>query len=207
MQIEVLPSSIIRVSRDLEPSFCSWYREGCVCVFCLILCDPMNCSLPDSSVHGIFQARILEWVAFPTPGNLTDTTLTNGDFHYKCKCILQKGNINLGRGFPLAQDLTYTLQCRRYVFDSWVGKIPWRREWQPTPVFLPAESQGQRSLAGYSPQGHKELDTTERLSTHTSNLVWRPVLCLLKNNQPKIIHIPKRLILEWQILLPFSMID
>ena len=121
MQIEVLPSSIIRVSRDLEPSFCSWYREGCVCVFCLILCDPMNCSLPDSSVHGIFQARILEWVAFPTPGNLTDTTLTNGDFHYKCKCILQKGNINLSRGFPLAQALTYTLQCRRYVFDFWVG--------------------------------------------------------------------------------------
>ena len=36
-----------------------------------------------------------------------------------------------------------------------------RRTWQPTPVFLPRESQGQRSLAGYSPQGHKELDTTE----------------------------------------------
>ena len=36
-------------------------------------------------------------------------------------------------------------------FDSWVGKIPWRRAWQPTPVFLPDESHGQRSLAGYSP--------------------------------------------------------
>ena len=51
-----------------------------------------------------------------------------------------------------------TCQCRRCGFDSWVGKISWRREWQPTPVFLPEESHGQRSLAGYSPWGCKELD-------------------------------------------------
>ena len=42
------------------------------------------------------------------------------------------------------------LQCRRPGFDPWVGKIPWRRKWQPTPIFLPGESQGQRSLGGYS---------------------------------------------------------
>ena len=48
---------------------------------------------------------------------------------------------------------------------SWVGKIPWRKKWQPTPVFLPGKSRGQRSLVGYSPRGHKELDTTEY--THT----------------------------------------
>ena len=47
-----------------------------------------------------------------------------------------------------------------------VGKIPWRRKWQPTPVFLPGESRGQRILAGYSPWGYKELDMTEQL-THT----------------------------------------
>ena len=47
------------------------------------------------------------------------------------------------------------------VFDPCVRKIPWRRSWQPTPVFLPGESHGQRSLAGYSPWGHKELDMTE----------------------------------------------
>ena len=46
----------------------------------------------------------------------------------------------------------------------WVGKIPWRREWQPTPVFLPGEYHGQRSLVGYSPWGCKESDTTERLT-------------------------------------------
>ena len=43
-------------------------------------------------------------------------------------------------------------------FNPWVRKISWRRAWQPTPVFLPRELHGQRSLAGYSPWGHKELD-------------------------------------------------
>ena len=61
-------------------------------------------------------------------------------------------------------------QCRRHKrhwFEPWLGKIPWRRKWQPTPVFLPGKFHGQRRLAGYSPKGHKELDTTEQLSTHT----------------------------------------
>ena len=45
-------------------------------------------------------------------------------------------------------------------FDPWVRKIPWRREWLPTSVFLPGKPHGQRSLAGYSPRVHKKLDTT-----------------------------------------------
>ena len=48
--------------------------------------------------------------------------------------------------------------------SSWVRKIPWRREWLPTAIFLPGESHGQRSLVGYSPRGHKESDRTERLT-------------------------------------------
>ena len=52
-------------------------------------------------------------------------------------------------------------RCRRCRFDPWVRKIPWRRAWQLTPVFLPGESHGQRSLVGYSPWGHRESDTTE----------------------------------------------
>ena len=51
-------------------------------------------------------------------------------------------------------------------FDSWVGKIPWRRKWQSTPTLLPGKPQGQRSLIGYSPWGRKESDTTERLHFH-----------------------------------------
>ena len=51
------------------------------------------------------------------------------------------------------------LRCRRPGFHSWFGKIPWRSEWQPTPVFLPGKFHGQRSLGGYSPCGGKESDT------------------------------------------------
>ena len=49
---------------------------------------------------------------------------------------------------------------RDSVFDLWVRKILWRREWQSTPGFLPGEFHGQRNLVGYSPWGHKELDVT-----------------------------------------------
>ena len=57
-------------------------------------------------------------------------------------------------------------QSKRPGFDPWVGKIPWRRKWQHTPVFLPEKPHGQKSLVGYSPKGQKELDTTKWLSTH-----------------------------------------
>ena len=52
-------------------------------------------------------------------------------------------------------------QCRRLRFDPWVGKMPWRRGWLPSPVFWPGEFHGQRSLAGYSSSSCKELDWTE----------------------------------------------
>ena len=63
-----------------------------------------------------------------------------------------------------AQVVNYPLQYKRPGFDPWVRKIPWRRARLPTPVFLPAESDVERSLAGYSPWGHKELDSIERLT-------------------------------------------
>ena len=60
-----------------------------------------------------------------------------------------------------------TCQCSRHKrcrFHPWVREIPWGREWQPTPEFLPGEFHGQRSLGVFSPWGHKESDTTEQLS-------------------------------------------
>ena len=54
----------------------------------------------------------------------------------------------------------FCFQCRRCVFNPWVGKIPFRRAWQPTPLFLPEEFYGQRSLVVYSPWGCKESDRT-----------------------------------------------
>ena len=63
----------------------------------------------------------------------------------------------------MAQTVKNLPAVQRPGFNPWVGKIPWRRKWQPTPVFLPGESHGQRSLVGYSPRGHRE-SKTERLS-------------------------------------------
>ena len=57
-----------------------------------------------------------------------------------------------------------TCQCRKHKrnrFSPLVRKIPWRREWQPTPAFLPGKFHGQRSLAGYGPWGCKKSDTTK----------------------------------------------
>ena len=70
----------------------------------------------------------------------------------------------LPRAPVVAQMVKDCLKCGRPMFDPWVGKIPWRRKWQPTPVFLPGESHRQRSLVVYGPWGCKELNTTEWLT-------------------------------------------
>ena len=61
-------------------------------------------------------------------------------------------------------------RCKRCRFDPWVKKIPWRKAQQPTPVFLPEESHGQRSLAGYSPWVAKSWTRLKWLSIHTHNI-------------------------------------
>ena len=63
----------------------------------------------------------------------------------------------------MASLVAQRLKCLPAMRDTWVVKIPGRRKWQPTPVFLPGESYGRRSLVGYSPQGRKDSDTTEQL--------------------------------------------
>ena len=72
----------------------------------------------------------------------------------------------LAWGISWTEELDGCQKCRRPMFYPWVENIPWSRKWLPTTVFLPKEFHGQRSLAGYSPWSHKELDTTELL-THT----------------------------------------
>jgi len=69
--------------------------------------------------------------------------------------------------------LGISVRCRRPRFDPFIGKIPGRREWLPTPAFLPEESHGQRSLMGYSPWGCKESDSTEQPRHKTDT---KPVL-------------------------------
>ena len=72
-------------------------------------------------------------------------------------------------GLKLKLELHYfghPVPCKRHRFDPWVGKIPWRRAWQPTPVFLPGESHGQRNLAGCSHRVAQSQTRWKQLSTH-----------------------------------------
>ena len=79
------------------------------------------------------------------------------------KCGREEGNLlsqhlKLRRGLPRwLSGKESTCRCRSCRFDPWVRKIPWRRKQQPTPVFLPGEFHGQRSLVSYSPWGHKKV--------------------------------------------------
>ena len=85
---------------------------------------------------------------------------------------------------PLLRTLTSLVACNggSSSFNPWVRKIPCKKEWQPIPVFLSGESHGQRSLAGYSPWGHKESDMTEWLTLSLSQTIYR-----IKQNYWKII--------------------
>ena len=64
--------------------------------------------------------------------------------------------------------------------DPWVRKIPWRREWLPSPVSLPGESHGQRSLVGCSPWGRKESDTTDQLTLSSINKLLKGTMTNLR---------------------------
>ena len=110
---------------------------------CPTLSDPMDCSPPGSSVRGIFQARVPEWGA-----------IAFSKYHIEGSKNIKKLN---------------TLFMFIELASSKAGICPyseslWSRRWQPTPVFLPGESHGQRNLVGYSPWDHKEWDMTERLT-------------------------------------------
>ena len=140
--------------------------ESEVAQSCPTLSDPMDCTLPGSSVHGIFQARVLEWGAIAFSVLLIRLLLIDilasretGKRNVLARLIATLGvgkkAINVEEGFPGGvSGKEPVCQCRRHKrhgFDTWVGKIPWRRAWQATPIFLPRESHGQGTLAGYSP--------------------------------------------------------
>ena len=88
---------------------------------------------------------------------MTAVATSWGKIHYRSAPLLlgSPGGSVVKSASLIAQLVKNPLQCRRPGFDSWFGKTPWRRKWQSTPVYLPGESHGQRSLVGYSPWGRK----------------------------------------------------
>ena len=91
------------------------------------------------------------------------------------------------RASLVAQLVNGLLHCRWPGFDPRVGKIPWRRKWQPTPEFLPGEFHGQRTLVGYSPWGHKESGMTELLTLLL--YIWKFLIHILLKPSLKILSI------------------
>ena len=118
------------------------------------LCSLMDCSMPGFPVlhHLLEFAQIqVHWI---------------GDAIQPFHPLLPFAALLRFPGGTSGKESTY--QCRRHRrcgFSLWVNKIPWRRKWQFTSVFLPGKSHGQRNLAGYSPCGCIELDLIEQLST------------------------------------------
>ena len=138
---------------------------------------------PGSLVHGILQARILGWVAIPSPGDLPNAGIESGLLHRRWVGSL----LSEPPGKPEAVTslfclLTFTnYSCMQiynfgpssdiwlYFYDCTYNSstyLEWGGKWQPTVVFLPGESHGQRSLVGYSPRGRKESGMTEWLNNN-----------------------------------------
>ena len=98
----------------------------------------------------------------------------SGTLHYHKSDLL---NRSIKQIFPSGSVVRIHLQCRRHGFDPWVRKIPWRRKQQPTPVFLPGISHGQRSLAGYSPRGCKRVG--HKWVTKQQQQTTKQIICIM----------------------------
>ena len=145
--------------------------------------------LQPTRLHGIFQARVLEWAAIAFSAVSTVQQSESAicihicplfwiSFPFRSPQKIEQSSLCCTVGSPQLSIFTQyqwvsgkesTCQCmrhRRRRFDAWVGSIPWRRKWQPTPVFLPGKFHGQRNLAGYSPWGCKDSDTIEHTCMH-----------------------------------------
>ena len=120
-------------------------------------CDPTDCSPPGSCVHGISQARILEWVAMPLQRDLPNTGIKPKSSTLQADSLLSEPPGKLSISKASTSNAGDCRQFRRSGFNPWVRNILWRRKWQLTLVFLPGKSHGQRCLVGYSPWDHKRV--------------------------------------------------
>ena len=165
---------------------------------CLTLCDPIDGNPPGSPVPGILQERTLEWVAISLsnawkwkpkvkllscvrlqqPHGLQPTRLLHPwDFPGKstgvgCHCVCRTLKMWQRPSHNIKSEmLDINMTCHKITLMTRLrcmcAKL-WRRRWHPTPVLLPGNSHGQRSLVGCSPLGHEESDTTEWLHIHFS---------------------------------------
>ena len=154
--------------------------ESEVAQLCLTRSDPMDCSLQVAPPSMGFSRQELGAIAFSLATFNRDSNMFN------------KQHMGLPRWHSGKESAGQCRRCRRRWFNPWLGKIAWRRKWQPTPVFLPGKSHGQRNLAGYSPRGGKrvghELATKQQQKVlHASRAELRTV-----NWITRLCHCPRR---------------
>ena len=130
-------------------------------------------------VHGVTESWIwyiqswsplgwTGWISLQSKGLsrvFSNTTVQKHQFFNVQPSLWFNSHIHFSGG---SDGKSVCLQCRRLGFTPWVGKIPWQRKGQPTPILLSGKFHGWRNLVGYSPWGRKESDTTERLHFHFS---------------------------------------
>ena len=132
---------------------------------------------PSPTLICFHRSNLVIWRGMPHPRH-GQPKWADCCFHIKSLSFCFSGGSVVKK--PPANEGDY-LPCRRPGFDPWVGRIPWRREWLSTPVFLPGESHGQRSLAGYS---WKESDMTERLNHYHHRMISDSYLQLCLSRLP-----------------------
>ena len=141
---------------------------------CPPLCDPMDCSLPGSSVHGVSLSKntavschaLLQGI-FPTWGsNLYILSHALAGWFFTSNATWEALSLPQICFYVWVRNIPWWLSgiesaCqrrshRRHRFDPWIRKIPWRKAWQPTPVFLPGESPWTEGPGGLQSLGYKE---------------------------------------------------
>ena len=168
-QTSLLPSAIQWDCGSSTASSSFWLHGWVLCFVCPLLQriislgqeDPME---KEMATHFSALAWKIPWTEEPgIPLQSMGLQRVGHDWASSLSFQRIKSGIRKTMGCPGDLDSKESAcQCRRPGFDPWVGKLPWRREWLPIPVFLPGESHGQKSLAGYSSRGHKESDMTEQ---------------------------------------------
>ena len=160
-----------------------------MCLLALCMSSLETCLLGSSVLlkYRFFAVELLNSLYILDINPLLDTRFANVFSHLEgCLFILLMVSFGMQKLFSLMWSSLFGAPRWRIAKESicrgrrhkrcgcvpWVEKIPWRRKWQTTPVFLPGKFHGQRSLADYSSWGSKELDMTERTHTQSSSLVF-----------------------------------
>ena len=136
------------------------YSRYLLPIQCFLFLFLWACNFPFTScICAGSSCEVFSWIWAEHKTEENPNEFSNSLFIYLCVCVCVCVCVCIPRWCSSGKESA--CQCRRCRFNPWVKKIPWRRAWLPTPVYLPGESHRQRHLAGYCPWGLTRLNTTE----------------------------------------------